>query len=66
MKRLDNVESIIRISEKYCKGNDTDIYVELNDGRIVEIMGIKPTANGTGLILTLSSKPYDYKQELME
>ena len=62
---MEQLKRLVDASARYCNGDETEIYVELEDGRIVEVVGIKPSDKNNALILRLSSKPYDYRNKLM-
>jgi len=61
---MENLETFVRLSEQY--GKETEVFIEMEDGRILEVFGIRPSDKGNGLILRLSPRPYDYRNELME
>ena len=62
---MEKLNRFVDLSERYCNGSETEIYVELEDGSIVEVFGIKPSDKNNALIISLSPNPYDYRKELM-
>lgn len=61
---MDNLKRFKDLAEIY--GEETEVYVELEDGRIVEVFGLQPITEKGALLIKLSPKPHNYRKYLME
>ena len=59
---MDRLKTFKKLADEY--GDQTEVYVELEDGRIVEVFGFEPKNNS--LIIKLSPRPYDFRKHIME
>lgn len=47
-------------------GEDTEIFVEMPDGELYEIMGFQPTDKHSAMMIKLSPRPHNYRKNYME
>ena len=61
---MDDLKRFKNLAEIY--GEETEVYIELEDGRIVEVFGLQPVTEKGALIIKLSPKPHDYSSYLKD
>lgn len=61
---MDNLGRFVGLAEKY--GEDAEVFIEMPDGALYEVFGIRPTDKHGALMITISPKPHDYRKSYME
>ena len=54
---MDNLGRFVGLAEKY--GEDAEVFIEMPDGALYEVFGIRPTDKHGALMITLSPSGND-------